>query len=587
MCRIFGHIRGPVSPHILRRVAAVQRHGGPDGQYLHTAGDWSLGSDRLAVIDVDGGRQPYRSGGVSAVFNGEIYNHRELRDRLRARGHHFDDRCDGGVIPALYLEYGRDFTRHLDGMYAIAVVDERSGPQLSLHTDESGMKPLYYHWCPRTGRFFFSSELPALFAFGEIPVEREATGLDTYLTSKTPFGESTMFAGVRVMPPAATLLVGPHGAPELRTRSDTAVSSPGGSSRDLRRLLRQEVHRLCEADVPVAAITSGGLDSSLVTALAAERAEELHTFNVAYTGDWPDDESAYAAEVADRHATRHHQVRVDPGDFPYLLREAVWHTGQPNADPITLSTFALFRAVRDAGFKVALTGDAADELFTGYDRLVAGAEAPAAPGWAQRYVDTLAAVPPALREELYSPDYRQLLNQRGRERERLVDAVLAVGGGDRLTGFELRHRLPAYHLRRVDHLSMASSVEVRLPFCQRSVVEFARGLPLSSRVHAGRGKKILLDAAEGLLPRSVLDRRKQPFTLPITAMLHRGSPILCLAADVLTDPLVKRSGELDCDAVARLLDRQVERPDDESALAVWALLVYFLWMQEFDPAGAR
>lgn len=410
-----------------------------------------------------------------------------------------------------------------------------------------------------------------------------------------------MFADVKILPPATTArLDRSHG---LRLHRRTVAVDPLGQADEtaaaehLQDLLRQEVHRLTTADVPVAAVTSGGLDSSLVTALAAEQVGELHTFNIAYRGTWPSDERGFARQVAELHGTRHHQIEIDPATFPDLLSDMVWHLGQPNADPITLSTYALFDAVHQAGFKVAVTGDAADELFGGYDRIRAAMRAPA-DGWIPGYVRALTAVPKNLRTSLYSPDYHAFVSDHGFADDAIAEQ-LHVPGRDRLdtiTDFEVGSRLPAYHLRRVDHLSMASSVEVRLPFCQPSVVRYARALPAAWKVDGNRGKQVLYAAADGLLPESVLNRPKQPFTLPITAMLAPGQPLMAFARDMLAPQRLRRHGRLDPVAVARLLQGQQDSPADDTALAVWSLLVHELWLDQFhgtphhtglSPTGAR
>ncbi|MFE1500016.1 asparagine synthetase B, partial [Streptomyces albidoflavus] len=195
MCRIFGYFNAVATPHEMRTVAALQRHGGPDATGMSQAPDWGLGSNRLAVVDLDGGEQPYGRGGpVQVVFNGEIYNHEELRRRLEALGHSLPDRCDGSVLPALYLEYGEDFTEHLDGMYALALLDTRGEvPRLLLATDHIGMKPLYYRWDAADRSLWFSSELPALLGFGGIGGRVRESALDAYLATRTPFGTRTMY----------------------------------------------------------------------------------------------------------------------------------------------------------------------------------------------------------------------------------------------------------------------------------------------------------------------------------------------------------------------------------------------------------
>lgn len=606
MCRIFGHFDATVAPHELRIVSALQHHGGPDARSVVRGRGWALGSNRLAVVDLEGGSQPYGLGGmVKVVFNGEIYNHVELRRELVAKGHRFTDRCDGSILPSLYAEHGDAFAQRLDGMYAIAVIDLRDEPRLVLLTDEMGMKPLYYHWDDASGRLHFASEIPALLAFPDVDRTPWLHGLDAYLATKTPFGDHTMFERIRSLPPAATAVFTRDGGLRIATRdvrpesasaiaSDDDAADLAASGMELRALLRSEVGRLLQADVPASAITSGGLDSSLVTALAAEIQPDLHTFNIAYRGCWPHDERAFARIVAERAGTRHHQVEVDPADFPALLPEVVWHMGQPNADPITISTYALFSAVRRAGFKVALTGDGADELFGGYARLRNAMAVRAGDDWITDYVESLAAVPRELRGRLYTSEYRQYLTHQGSAADRLAGA-LADSRRPRLetlTELEVAHRLPAYHLRRVDHLSMAHGVEARLPFCQPRVARFARALAPDLCVRGEQGKRVLYRAAAGLLPAAVLSRPKQPFTLPIAAMLRPGQPLFEYAQEVLATLDLRRHAMLEPAAVHGLLDEQAVRPSDRSALAIWSLLIFELWLEQFgcaqpDPAVAE
>ncbi|OKK14266.1 asparagine synthase [Streptomyces sp. CB00455] len=595
MCRIYGYFNAAATPHEMRTVAALQRHGGPDATGISRAPGWGLGNNRLAVVDLDGGQQPYGAGGpVRAVFNGEIYNHGALRHRLEGLGHSFDDRCDGAVIPALYLEYGDDFTDHLDGMYSIALVDLRGRePRLLLATDGIGMKPLYYRWDPAERSLHFSSEIPALFGFGGPPPRMRAASLDAYLATRTPFGGETMFEGVEVMAPATTMVCTLGGTPRSRRRPPAELPAPGpgdgaATAVRVRRALREEVGRLLVADVPVALITSGGLDSSLVTSLAAEHGP-VHSFNIAYKGSWPFDERHFARQAAERARAAYHQVEIDPADFPALLEETVWHLGQPNADPIALSTYALFKAVRAAGFTVALTGDAADEVFGGYGRMRQAAEnAAAGAAWAPAYLDALSAAPAALRRSLYTDAFRDLLREVPALPPEAQEDLLHGPGTvlERITRFELGHRLPAYHLRRVDHLSMAGSIEVRLPFCQSSVVALGRSLPDRLRLYDGQVKRTLYAAAAGLLPDSVLTRPKQPFTLPITAMLRPGQPLWAQARDLLTPDRLRADGRLDAAAVDALFTAQAERPGDTPALALWSLLVHEVWREQFRPAAA-
>ncbi|CAM5433806.1 amidotransferase 1, exosortase A system-associated [Streptomyces tanashiensis] len=598
MCRILGSFAAGADrpePAQLAAVSARQRHGGPDEHHVLSGPGWSLGCDRLAVTDPCGGRQPYRLPhlpGILAVLNGEIYNHAELRRTLAARGHRFPDRCDGTVLPALYAEYGPAFAEHLDGMFAVALLDLRPGrTQLVLAVDDMGMKPLHLHHDPYDGSTRFASEIPALLAFEGVRISPREDALDTVLATRTSFSTHTALAGVDVLPPGATALVRPGTAPVVRRRGPHRVKPLGGTQ----DVLRHEVRRLARAEVPVCAVTSGGLDSGLVTALAAEHAREtdappLHTFHLTYRGRWPDSEAAYARAVARRARTVHHEVAVDPDELGSLLTRTVRHLGQPNADPITLSTYALFRAVRQNGFTVALTGDGADELFGGYDRMRAALAAPEGADWAGAYADALSAAPRLLREHLYTANYRAYIADTGSAADRIAQELRSAEavGADRLTAmtaFETRWRLPAYHLRRLDHLSMAWAVEARLPFLQPSVVTHARSLPVAART----GKRALYEAGAELLPPSVLRRPKQPFTLPVAAMLAPGGPLLDLVREMLSPARLVLGGKIRADRAAKLLARHLEHPTPQAALTLWSLAVHELWTEVVQgmriPAG--
>ncbi|WP_329117752.1 asparagine synthase (glutamine-hydrolyzing) [Streptomyces sp. NBC_01353] len=593
MCRILGSFAAGAAaraarpePAELSAVSARQRHGGPDEHQVLSGPGWSLGCDRLAVTDPCGGQQPYRLPhlpGIIAVLNGEIYNHASLRRHLAARGHRFPDRCDGTVLPALYAEYGPAFADHLDGMFAVAVLDLRPGKaQLVLAVDDMGMKPVHWHHDPADGSTRFASEIPALLAFEGVRIAPREDSLDTVLATRTSFSAHTALDGIEVLPPGATAVVRPGCRPYVRRRTPHPAA-PAGDTQDV---LRSEVRRLARAEVPVCAITSGGLDSGLVTALAAEHAREsdappLHTFHLTYRGKWPDSEAAYARSVARRARTTHHEVALDPDELPSLLTRTVRHLGQPNADPIALSTYALFRAVREAGFTVALAGDGADELFGGYERMRAALDAPAGPegaDWTGAYADALSAAPRLLREHLYTSSYRAFIADQGSAADRIEQELRSAeaAGADRMvamTGFETRWRLPAYHLRRVDHLSMAWAVEARMPFCQPSVVAHARSLAPA----ALRGKQALYEAGADLLPPTVLTRPKQPFTLPIAAMLTPGSPLLDTVRELLSPARLVLGGKVRADRVRKLLARQLERPSQHDALALWGLAVHELW----------
>jgi asparagine synthase (glutamine-hydrolysing) len=584
MCRIYGCLGAGRSAGRLCAAAELMRAGGPDEQRCLTGDGWVLGANRLAIMDPQGGHQPFTLGRIHVAYSGEIYNHGDLRTRLSGYGYHFRTRCDGDVLPALYHKYGEAFTDHLDGMFAIAVLDLRAAPRLLLATDSSGMRPLYYSWDVVHRTLDFASELPALAALTADSGEVWLPGLDSYLTTRTPFGEQTMLAGINVLPRAATMVFSREKGLNIIRRSAGVMLTGHQDDHDRHQgpleVLRAETHRLSQADAPVAVITSGGLDSGLVTALLAERVQPLHSFNIAYRGQWPMDERRYAQAVAHHCRTVHHQVELNPAELPDLLGDTVRHLGQPNADPITASTLVLFRGVQAAGFKVALTGDGADEHFCGYDRMRAAAVASAQGiDWVPGYLRALCAVPQALRDSLYTPAYRDYIREIGSEHNRLARLLRAPGWPplQRITSFELDERLPAYHLRRVDHLSMAASVEARLPFCQPHLASLAASLRQEDKIGQRRGKIALYRAGRRLLPKVVLKRPKQPFTLPVSAMLIPGTPLFEHAKELLAGEELRADGQLDPDAASRLLATQAEHPSGTTALAVWSLLIYQRW----------
>ena len=591
MCRIAGYWSSRTTQHDLRGAAREQRRGGPDEHTVAHGSGWGLAVNRLAIVDIDDGHQPYElDGDVKVVFNGEIYNHDALRRWLRSKGYTFTDRCDGSILPALYAECGADFADHLDGMYAIAVIDTRAEPRLVLASDDLGMKPLYYHWDATSGELHFASELPALLAFERVDATPSMHALDAYLSTKTPFGEKTVFKHILALAPATTVVLTRRGGLQVSRRAERPPQAARidlkWSALELLALLRLEVGRLLQGDVGVAAITSGGLDSSFVTALAAEVDPGLHTFNIAYRGTWPHDERRFALAVARRVGSRHHQVELDPAAIPDLLASAVSHMGQPNADPITVSTYALFAAVRNAGFKVALSGDGADEVFAGYERIRDAVAVPMGERWISGYVDSLAAIPRALRESLYSADYRGYLAEHPSTADLLADRLAASTKPrlDAITELEVETRLPSYHLRRVDHMSMAHGVEVRPVFCQPRVVDFARSLAPHLRISGDEVKRVVYRAADGLLPASVLARPKQPFTLPIAAMLRPGEPLFTYAQEVLAPANLRTRALLAPAGVNRLLTDQSTRPSERTALALWSLLVFELWLHQLAAA---
>lgn len=597
MCRIYGCFGGePVDRDVLDRVALGLLHGGPDEQTLHTDDLGALGNNRLAIQGIPDGHQPFRSPGLTCVFNGEIYNHRALRAELAAAGYTFDGDCDGNVLLPLYERHGDAFVERLEGMYAIAIVDRRADPCLKLYVDHAGMKSLYWYLSADRRRLCFASELQALSRMPDFPRRLDPLAIDRYLGGRAVWGPGTVYADVRTLVPGSMLRFDLDGRlTESRTELAPAEPAwPGGvadldcAAEALDAMLRDELSRMLAADVPVCVITSGGLDSSYLTALARSLQPDLASFNIAYHGDWPADERHFAEEVARHCGTRHHQVLLDPADFPGIIDRFIRHLDQPNNAAHSLSTYALFEAIHDAGFKVALTGDGADELFSGYARYVKAARDGSAT-WHRAYQDTMASIHTPTLAKLYSGSFRAEVDAAGgfftdRSGD---DLVRRVGQGrhdklETLLRYDQFERFPYYILRRVDHLSMAHAVEARIPFLQPAVMRFAHALPTALKVVGDQVKAPVARAARRWVPASVVNRPKQPFTLPIVAMIRPGEALYDLIGDVLLGPSPVTGDLFRREVVADLFRMQTETPGAHTADCLWSLLMLELWLSSRD-----
>jgi asparagine synthase (glutamine-hydrolysing) len=594
MCRIYGYFGGEaIDRSALHQVGRAMVYGGPDAQTLWTGDSCALGSNRLAIQGIADGGQPFLRGELACVFNGEIYNHAELRAELARQGARFDGECDGNVILPLYERYGDDFISRLEGMFAIAIVDRRDEPSLRLYNDPFGMKSLYYYLSREGTRLAFSSELKPLSLLPDFPDEIDPLAVDRYLGGKAVWGPGTIYKNVMTMAPGTVLRFARSG---LAVRHAEAVPEPvdwpgGGASLNaaadlLDEVLQRELERMLDADVPVCVITSGGVDSSYITALARKHVGDLASFNIAYKGDWPGDERAFADEVAAHCGTTHHQVLADPGSFPELIERFVSHLDQPNHAPHSLSTFALFEAIHEAGFKVALTGDGADELFSGYARYVKASRDRSAT-WHRRYAGTMAVSATDLLARMYTPAFGAEVSRAGgyfadRSGDEVARLVRETTQDklDALLHYDQYKRFPYYILRRVDHLSMAHSVEARIPFLQPRVAALAHALPAPLKVIEETVKAPIMQAAGKWLPPSIIKRRKQPFTLPIVAMIRPGEALYDLVGDVLLYSGRRCAGLIRQDVIDDLFQLQRRNPADYAADALWSLLILELWLAD-------
>jgi asparagine synthase (glutamine-hydrolysing) len=629
MCGIVGQVRwdgGAVAAPLLEAMCAALEHRGPDSRGLHAGDGVGLGIQRLRVIDLATGDQPIANedGTVVVVFNGEIYNFRELRARLAARGHRFATASDTEVIVHLYEEEGVDCVRALHGMFAIALWDG-ARRQLMLARDRVGKKPLFY--AERGGALSFASELNALMADPEIPRALDHAALDAYFAYGHVPSPMSAFAAVRKLPPAS-VLVHRDGRSSIRRYwtldygHKRAVSDPRDVREEIRAAIRRAVRRRLVADVPLGAFLSGGIDSSTVVwAMAEASPAPVKTFSIGFESD-VFDELPHARAVAERFATEHHELVVRP-DAMALMPKVVRHYGEPFADPSALPSFYLAELTRRE-VTVALNGDGGDESFGGYPRYTSNlllerlARLPvpvrrALAAAADRLPDsgTIDSTMSRMRRlsrsvELDAPGryvaystgfgaYRDLFTQDYRAAigdSAVPEVILAPWRDstarhlvDRMLDVDVQTYLPDHLLVKIDIATMAYSLEARSPLLDHEFLELAASLPARMKVRGLEKKVGLRDAMRGILPDEILDRPKRGFQLPLVEWFR--SDLRGYAADVLLDPGALARGYFARDQVEGLLERHATGREDR-AETIWALLMFELWHRELvDGAGRR
>jgi asparagine synthase (glutamine-hydrolysing) len=594
MCGICGLVTvdGAPEPALVDRMREAIVHRGPDDGSTDCFGRCVLGHQRLIVVDPEAGYQPVtnESGDVVAVFNGELYNFPELRASLR--GHDVRGRGDTPVIPHLYEEHGVDFVRRLEGMFALALWDAARG-RLLLARDRVGKKPLLWTRLPDE-TFAFASELKALLALPSLAREIDMETLDAYLALGYVPGSATGIAGVRKLPPGHVLVL-ENGVERIEPYWRLAPREEARDDGEWLELVRDEVRaavrRRLVADVPLGALLSGGIDSSVVVALMAEESREpVRTFTVGFA-DAAYDERRWARVVAERYGTRHEEVVLET-DVAATLERLVATLDEPLADEAILPLYLICEAARRS-VTVALTGDGGDESFGGYERYAAlqlAARVPRAVAGARRLLSRgerrsraaraarfldLVGTPPHERYgrvmEVFGADERRALLGGGRSAHAyLGDPPYAGVRG--LQALDAATYLANDLLPKADLASMANSLELRSPFLDHRVLELGLSLPDRLKVRGRRGKLALRRAFGELLPREVAERGKAGFGLPL-ADWFRGE-LREIAYDVIpSTPLVAR-GE-----VERLLAEHERGADQGHRL--WALLVLELWRRSW------
>ena len=633
MCGIAGLLdlrARPVNSSLVRGLCNVLAHRGPDDEGYYIEGPVALGQRRLAILDLAGGRQPMSNedGTIWVTFNGEIYNFRELRARLEGLGHRFATCSDTEAIVHAYEQYGPACVKELRGMFAFALWDQPR-QTLFLARDRAGKKPLFY--AEVDGQWAFASELHALLQHPGLAREVDWAALDDYLTYGYVPAPKTIFRGVRKVPPAhwLTVRLRPDGSgdsdvhverywqlayePKLRLSEEDAADG-------LLEVLREAVRLRMIADVPLGALLSGGIDSSIVVALMSQLSDRpVKTFSIGFD-DQEFNELPHARRVAERCGTQHHEFIVRPNALE-VLPTLVRHYGEPYADSSAIPSYYVAKLTREH-VKVALNGDGGDECFAGYERYAGGLAAdrygriPAAvrrlaieplsrliPAGGsrrsrlrqarrflevagkpapERYLRWIGYVRTGEKAALYSADFQEQLAGHRAESWLLEmwEQLTAAGLGplDRMLALDVQSYLPYDLLVKMDIATMANSLEARSPFLDHEVMEFCARLPASYKLRGMRLKHLLKKAGAGLLPPETLARRKMGFGVPVGNWMRR--ELRSWTEDLLLSPRALKRGYFEPDALRHLVDAHLEGREDRS-FQLWALVWLELWHLEF------
>lgn len=627
MCGICGELRtsgGTTSPERIVGMRDALVHRGPDAEGLYLSPDRRVGFGfrRLRIIDLSpDADQPMTNedGTVRLVFNGEIYNFRALRTELEGKGHRFRSKSDSEVIVHLYEEEGVAAVARLDGMFAIAIWDERQR-RLVLARDRAGKKPLFY--AHANGSFVFASEIKSFFHLNDHPIEVDTEAVPQYFIHGYVPCPRTLYRGVRQLEPATTMIVDSDGGVtrEPYWRLQLRTGAPGGrpapseqeATRTVRDLLTRAVERRLISDVPLGAFLSGGVDSTIIVGLMSQLTNEpVRTFSIGFEGDPAYDETSYAREVAQHFRTDHTEFKVTPSAVD-LIDTLIWHHDGPFGDASAIPTYIVSRLTRK-DVTVVLNGDGGDELFAGYVRFAAGVAAERLPRNLRRPLQALLDCLPTPTDDkhvlararrfaqamnlplydrmtrwssLFFDDLDQLLSADllasippvrrleylDAEREEMKDlSTLGV-----LLHANFRSYLLDDLLVKVDRCAMANSLEARSPFLDTDLIEYVGALPDSMKLQGLKTKVILRKAFQDLIPLSVSQRKKMGFGVPLGAWFR--TDLKDYIRDLLLDPAARYGTFLSVPYVHELVNRH-QAGVANSGLQLWSILCFEVWLR--------
>ena len=598
------------------------RHRGPDdsGTYLDT--DVALGQARLSIIDLAGGHQPIfnEDGTTCIILNGEIYNYLDLQRQLVARGHVFKTKSDTEVILHLYEDKGEDCVDSIHGMFAFVIWDAPRRT-LFLARDRLGKKPLYYK---DTGSFFaFSSEVKALMAAGFLDGRFNAHAVDEFLAFNYTIGPRTAFADVQKLMPGHRMTVSPEGTRVSRYWDFADVQPTTASFEECYErtvaAIDDSVKVRLMSEVPLGAYLSGGVDSSLIVAIMTKLTQRpVKTFTVGYEDAPEVSELGYARTVAKHVGAEHHEFILKPATFVNTVAEVVWHMDEPMGDYTTIPLLLISRLAKEH-VTVMLSGEGADEVFAGYSiyRYMALVERyRSLPGWLrlgvgnpllrmllahrkegkyadwpgqkleERYRGNGSCFTDRMRAKLLNREFTRSLED-GHLQQTIDGYYRQVQHKDpvsRMLYLDTKTWLPEDPLLKADKMTMAASIELRVPFLDHRLVELAASLPTHMKIRGQQSKYILKRYAETLLPRSIVYRPKRGFPVPVKLWMH--GPLGRMAKDVLLDGRTRQRGIYNVDYLESLFQRHDAGPEDYSK-QIWSLLVLETWLRTFVDASGR
>ena len=622
ICGIFFQNRDWHVPNdVLARMNRSIVHRGPDDEGFFVEENVGLAMRRLSIIDVKSGHQPLANENrdVWIVFNGEIYNHADLRSDLEAKGHHYRTHSDTETIVHLYEEYGRDCVKHLRGMFAFVIWDRRRRVLFAAR-DRLGIKPFYYLWDGKS--FLFGSEIKAILNYPGIAAEFNCGTLAEYLAFGYITGSETMYAGIRKLMPGHTLELTGQGEPrterywDLTTEVDLPAKSREYYVKTYRELLEQAVGSHLMSDVPLGMFLSGGLDSSAVAALTAKiRGDQIKTFAVGY-GEEAFSELRYAREVAEHIRSDHHEVRMSRENFFESLPRLIWHEDEPIVWPSSVSLYFVARLAREH-VTVVLTGEGSDETLAGYTRYawtllnsrMDGAYRALTTDGMRRLVRKAICSSPLSAGVRRKLDHTFLLRDgsswpsfyydnffsafTGAEQSGLLTTEALEVAGDAYAGSmqawerspgDLLHRLlyadiNSYLivlLMKQDQMSMAASIESRVPFLDHELVEFTARIPAQYSIKGMAGKFVLKQAVEDLLPKSIIYRQKMGFPTPWAYWL--GGSQLDDLERMLLEPRTLERGLFREDALKQIFAEHRGKVRDHGN-KIWRLINLEVWQR--------